>query len=48
MKTPETRERFAVLGADAEGTTPAGFRSYFRADVEKWAKVVKATKLSSE
>ena len=48
VKTPETRERFAVLGADAEGTTPAGFRSYFRADVEKWAKVVKATKLSSE
>ena len=48
VKTPETRERFAGLGADSEGTTPAEFRQYFRGDVEKWAKVVKSAKLSSE
>jgi len=48
VKTPEVRERFAALGADAEGTTPAEFSNYFRGDVAKWAKVVKATKLSSE
>jgi tripartite-type tricarboxylate transporter receptor subunit TctC len=48
VKTPETRERFAGLGAESEGTTPAEFSKYFRGDVEKWAKVVKAAKLSSE
>lgn len=48
VKTPETRERFAGLGADSEGTTPAEFQKYFRGDVEKWARVVKAAKLSSE
>jgi len=48
VKKPETRDRFAALGADSEGTTPAEFRNYFRGDVEKWAKVVKTAKLSSE
>lgn len=48
VKLPETRERFAGLGADSEGTTPATFRTYFQADVEKWAKVVHAAKLAAE
>jgi tripartite-type tricarboxylate transporter receptor subunit TctC len=48
VKSPDTRERFASLGADAEGTTPAEFHKYFRGDIEKWAKVVKAAKLSAE
>jgi tripartite-type tricarboxylate transporter receptor subunit TctC len=48
VKTPDTRERFAALGADAEGTTPAEFRQYLRRDVEKWARVVKAAGLAAE
>ena len=48
VKAPDTRERFAGLGADSEGTTPAEFSGYFRADVAKWSKVVKAAKLTSE
>ena len=48
VKAPEMRERFAGLGADSEGTTPDAFRSYFRADVEKWSKVVKAAKISAD
>lgn len=48
VKTPETRERFAGLGADSEGTTPAAFQKYFLSDIAKWAKVVKAAKLSAE
>ena len=48
VKSPETRERFAGLGAESEGTTPEAFPNYFRGDVEKWAKVVKAAKLSAE
>jgi len=48
VRTPETRERFAGLGAESEGTTPAEFSKYFRGDVEKWAKVVKAAKISAD
>ncbi|MEQ1776565.1 MAG: tripartite tricarboxylate transporter substrate binding protein [Burkholderiales bacterium] len=48
VKMPEMRERFSGLGADSEGTSPAEFRNYFRADVEKWARVVKSAKLSSD
>ena len=48
VKAPEMRERLAGLGADAEGTAPEAFKNYFRADVEKWAKVVKAAKVSAE
>jgi len=48
VKTPDTRERIAGLGADSEGTTPAEFRDYFRADMQKWAKVVKAARLSGQ
>jgi tripartite-type tricarboxylate transporter receptor subunit TctC len=36
------KQRFTALGVDAAGTTPAEFKAYFRADVEKWAKVAKA------
>jgi hypothetical protein len=36
------QERFAGLGVDAAGTTPAEFGVLFRTEVEMWAKVVKA------
>ena len=48
VRTPETRERFAGLGADSEGTAPAEFRAYFQADIAKWSKVVRAAKLAAE
>jgi tripartite-type tricarboxylate transporter receptor subunit TctC len=48
VRSPEGRERLATLGVDAEGTTPAEFRSYFRADVEKWRKVVKAAGIGEQ
>jgi len=48
VKTPEVRERLAGLGADSEGTTPTEFAGYFRGDVEKWTKVVKAAKVSAD
>lgn len=46
LKTPEMRERFTGLGVEAEGTTPAAFRMYFRNDIDKWRKVVKAAGVS--
>lgn len=48
LKAPEMRERLARLGVDAEGTTPAEFKAYFRADIEKWRKVVKAAGVSAD
>ena len=39
----EVRERFASLGADSVGTTPAAFTAFLKAENEKWAKVVKAS-----
>ena len=46
--TAEMRERFTSLGVDAEGSTPAEFRAYFRSDVEKWRKVVRTAGVSAE
>jgi tripartite-type tricarboxylate transporter receptor subunit TctC len=48
LKTPEMRERFTALGAEAEGTMPAQFKAYFRSDMEKWRKVVKAAGVSGD
>ena len=42
VRTPEMRERFVTLGVEPEGGTPAEFSAYFRNDIEKWRKVVKA------
>lgn len=41
----EFQARMAGLGVDAAGTTPAEFGALFKAEVEMWAKVVKAAKV---
>lgn len=43
LASNEVRERFAALGADGVGTTPAAFTEFLKAENEKWAKVVKAS-----
>jgi tripartite-type tricarboxylate transporter receptor subunit TctC len=48
MKAPENHDRWVALGVDPEGTTPEQFAAYFRADIEKWRKVVKAANLVSD
>jgi tripartite-type tricarboxylate transporter receptor subunit TctC len=48
LNAPEMRERFTALGAEAEGTSPAEFKTYFRNDMEKWRRVVKAAGLSAD
>lgn len=42
VRSPEIRDRLAGLGAVSEGTSPEAFSRYFRDDVAKWARVVKA------
>jgi tripartite-type tricarboxylate transporter receptor subunit TctC len=48
MKAPENHDRWVALGVEPEGTPPEQFAAYFRADIEKWRKVVQAAKLVSD
>ena len=48
ITTTEMRERFTALGVEAEGSAPSEFKTYFRSDVEKWRKVVKAAGVSAD
>jgi len=42
LESSEMRQRLAAEGADAKGGSPEEFVAYFRAEMEKWAKVIKA------
>jgi len=40
---PDVKERLATLGADAQVTSPTQFNAYVHQEMERWAKVVKAS-----
>jgi tripartite-type tricarboxylate transporter receptor subunit TctC len=41
LKLPDTSERLAALGFDPISNTPDEFTAYVKAEVAKWAKVIK-------
>ena len=43
LQSPDTKQRFAELGAEPVGSTPDAFRTFVRDEVSKWEKVVKAS-----
>lgn len=43
LKMPKVRDRLLEQGAEAVGNTPDEFLQYIKSEVQKWAKVVKAT-----
>jgi tripartite-type tricarboxylate transporter receptor subunit TctC len=43
LQSPDTRQRFADLGAEPVGSTPDAFRTFLRDEIVKWEKVVKAS-----
>lgn len=42
LALPDVREKLAAQGAEPVGSTPEQFRAYVRAEVDKWALVVRA------
>ncbi len=42
IKSPDVQERLATLGMDPSGMPPAQFAAFQKAEIEKWAKIVKA------
>ena len=41
LKLPEVQERMLNLGLDPAGNTPAEFAAFVKADIARWAKVIK-------
>jgi tripartite-type tricarboxylate transporter receptor subunit TctC len=48
MRLPDIKAKFADLGADAIGSTPAELASFVQAEMKKWAEVVKAANIKIE
>jgi tripartite-type tricarboxylate transporter receptor subunit TctC len=48
LAQPDTRERLVTLGAEGVGSSPEEFRAFVKAEISKWAKVVKAAGLKVE
>jgi len=48
MRDPAIKAKFADLGADAIGSTPAELAAYMEAERKKWAEVVKAANIRIE
>ena len=45
LALPEMKSRLAADGADPVGGTPEKFGAFIRADIDKWARVIKAAKV---
>ncbi|MDB5856420.1 MAG: putative Bug-like extracytoplasmic solute binding receptor, family [Ramlibacter sp.] len=41
VRLPEVRQQFHTLGAEPVGNTPEEFSAFTRAELAKWARVVK-------
>src|SRR5690606_7277789 len=41
LKTPQVRERYAAMGAEPVGSSPAEFAAYNLSEGEKWAEIVR-------
>jgi tripartite-type tricarboxylate transporter receptor subunit TctC len=45
---PDVKDRLAILGADGVGDTPQHFAAFIKADIAKWAQVVKTAGVKIE
>jgi tripartite-type tricarboxylate transporter receptor subunit TctC len=45
LKEPDVQERLAKLGLDPSGMAPAELAAFQKAEIDKWAKVIKAANI---
>ena len=48
LDTPDARKRFAEQGAEIVASSPDVFAKFFRAELDKWARVVKETGIKAD
>lgn len=48
LQAPDIQEKFAVQGLEATASTPEQFRSIMRAEIDKWAKVIREAGIKAE
>ncbi|HTD89896.1 MAG TPA: tripartite tricarboxylate transporter substrate binding protein [Burkholderiales bacterium] len=48
LKLPDVQERIAALGFEAVGNTPQAFAIFLKSELDKWARVAKATGAKAE
>jgi tripartite-type tricarboxylate transporter receptor subunit TctC len=48
LRAPDVVERLASQGAEAVGNTPEEWGGFIRAEIEKWARVVKAANMKAD
>jgi len=48
LALPDVRDRLVSQGIDPVGNTPDQFAAYIRAEIVKWAKIIKATGVTAE
>ena len=48
LAQPELKARFAELGYETVGSTPAQFDQWIRAETERWGKIIRTQKIALE
>lgn len=48
IRSPEVQQRFTAFGVDTIVTSPAGFDSFIREDIMRWADVIKRAGIKAE
>lgn len=48
MRSPEAQKRYGAMGAETIGSTPEEFARFLRAEIEQYARVVKASGMKAE
>ncbi len=48
LAAPEVKERYATLGIEPVGSTPAEFQAFMAADLEKWGRIIKELGITAE
>ena len=48
LALPDVKERLSILGADGVGDTPQHFTAFIKAEIPKWAKIVKMAGIKVE